>query len=79
MSQYLNYSFNIKAFLEYQCTNVCVLKHLYILHFRYNAMEYYEKLPELKRCIDQIKCGYFSPQNVDQFKDVVDVLLKYDR
>lgn len=42
-------------------------------------MEYYEKLPELKRCIDQIKCGFFSPQNVDQFKDVVDVLLKYDR
>ena len=42
-------------------------------------MEYYEKLPELKRCIDQIKCGFFSSQNVDAFKDVVDVLLKYDR
>lgn len=45
----------------------------------YNAMEYYEKLPELKRCIDQIKCGYFSPNNVDQFNDLVDVLLKHDR
>ncbi|XP_035207483.1 glycogen phosphorylase-like isoform X2 [Stegodyphus dumicola] len=45
----------------------------------YNAMDYYEKNPELKRCIDQIKCGYYSPNNVDQFKDLVDVLLKYDR
>lgn len=45
----------------------------------YNAMDYYEKIPELKRCIDQIQCGYFSPQNVDQFKDLVDNILKYDR
>ncbi|GFT70631.1 glycogen phosphorylase, partial [Nephila pilipes] len=45
----------------------------------YNAMEYYERIPELKRCIDQIKCGYFTPHNPDQFKDLVDIILKYDR
>ncbi|XP_054711878.1 glycogen phosphorylase-like [Uloborus diversus] len=45
----------------------------------YNAMEYYERNPELRRCIDQIRCGYFSPQNADQFKDLVDIILKYDR
>lgn len=45
----------------------------------YNAMEYYERLPELKRCIDQIKTGYFTPQDTNQFSDVVDMILKYDR
>ncbi|XP_015913582.1 glycogen phosphorylase [Parasteatoda tepidariorum] len=45
----------------------------------YNAMDYYQRLPELKRAIDQIKGGYFSQQNPDQFKDLVDVILKYDR
>ncbi|KAF8763991.1 Glycogen phosphorylase like protein [Argiope bruennichi] len=45
----------------------------------YNAMEYYEKLPELKRCVDQIKCGYFNPHNPGLFNDLVDIMLKYDR
>lgn len=45
----------------------------------YNAMDYYNSNKELKLCIDQIRDGYFSPENSDEFKDLVDVLLKYDR
>lgn len=45
----------------------------------YNAYTYYESIPELKQCVDQIQNGYFSPNNHDEFKDIVDVLLKWDR
>jgi starch phosphorylase len=45
----------------------------------YNAHTYYESIPELKQCVDQIQNGYFSPNNHDEFKDIVDVLLKWDR
>ncbi|XP_024084010.1 glycogen phosphorylase-like isoform X2 [Cimex lectularius] len=45
----------------------------------YDAERYYNSNKELKQCIDQIKDGYFSPSNVDEFKDIVNVLLKYDR
>jgi starch phosphorylase len=29
--------------------------------------------------VDQIQNGFFSPSNPDEFRDVADVLLKYDR
>ncbi|VVC28651.1 Glycogen/starch/alpha-glucan phosphorylase,Glycosyl transferase, family [Cinara cedri] len=45
----------------------------------YNAFTYYESIPELKQCVDQIQNGFFSPNNPDEFKDIVDVLLKWDR
>ncbi|XP_053553613.1 glycogen phosphorylase, liver form [Bombina bombina] len=45
----------------------------------YNALTYYEKLPELKKAMDQIKGGYFSPAKPDLFKDVVDMLFYHDR
>lgn len=45
----------------------------------YNAYDYYNKLPEAKQCIDQIQGGFFSPNNPDEFKDIADVLLKWDR
>ena len=45
----------------------------------YNAYEYYDKNPELKQVVDQIQNGYFSPGNPDEFKDLADILLKYDR
>jgi starch phosphorylase len=45
----------------------------------YNAYDYYNSHPEIKQCIDQIQNGFFSPSNADEFRDVVDVLLKYDR
>uniref|UniRef100_A0A6I8Q516 Alpha-1,4 glucan phosphorylase n=1 Tax=Xenopus tropicalis TaxID=8364 RepID=A0A6I8Q516_XENTR len=41
--------------------------------------KYYEKLPELKKVIDQIKSGYFSPAKPDLFKDVVNMLFNHDR
>jgi len=45
----------------------------------YNAYDYYNNHPDIKQCIDQIQSGFFSPSNPDEFRDVVDVLLKYDR
>ncbi|KAG9344504.1 hypothetical protein JZ751_011174 [Albula glossodonta] len=45
----------------------------------YNAMEYYERLPELRQVIEQIRGGYFSPNEPELFKDVVNMLLYHDR
>ncbi|OCT68377.1 glycogen phosphorylase, liver form [Xenopus laevis] len=45
----------------------------------YNAQEYYEKLPELKKVIDQIKSGFFSPAKPDLFKEIVNMLFNHDR
>ncbi|XP_013919219.1 PREDICTED: glycogen phosphorylase, brain form-like [Thamnophis sirtalis] len=45
----------------------------------YNAQEYYDKLPELKQAMDQIKSGFFSPQQPDLFKDLVNMLFYHDR
>jgi len=45
----------------------------------YDALEYYNKNPELKLAIDQIKGGYYSPNNPSEFQGLVDILLKWDR
>lgn len=44
----------------------------------YNAYDYYNANPEIKQCIDQIAGGFFSPGNPNEFKNIADVLLKYD-
>jgi len=45
----------------------------------YSGQEFYEANPELKQVIDQLKGGYFSQGNPNEFKDVVDNLLYHDR
>ncbi|MEQ2290280.1 hypothetical protein AMECASPLE_001808 [Ameca splendens] len=45
----------------------------------YDAMSYYKKIPELKQVMDQIASGFFSPRNPELFKDLTDMLFKYDR
>ncbi|XP_049596682.1 glycogen phosphorylase, liver form [Syngnathus scovelli] len=45
----------------------------------YDAMSYYKKIPELKQVMDQITSGFFSPKNPDLFKDLTEMLFKYDR
>uniref|UniRef100_A0A096MDG3 Alpha-1,4 glucan phosphorylase n=2 Tax=Poecilia formosa TaxID=48698 RepID=A0A096MDG3_POEFO len=45
----------------------------------YDAMTYYEKIPELKQVMDQIASGFFSPKNPELFKDLTNMLFKYDR
>ena len=42
-------------------------------------MVYYKRNPELRCVMDQITSGYFNPKNPDLFKDVTDMLFKYDR
>lgn len=45
----------------------------------YNAYDYYNSNPDIRQCIDQIQGGFFSPGNPNEFKNIADVLLKYDR
>ncbi|KAI6072018.1 Alpha-1,4 glucan phosphorylase [Aix galericulata] len=45
----------------------------------YNALEYYERLPELRQAIDQISSGFFSPRDPGCFRDVVNMLMHHDR
>jgi starch phosphorylase len=44
----------------------------------YNPRQCYEENSELKKAIDQIHTGYFSPGTRDLFHPVTDSLLKYD-
>jgi len=46
---------------------------------RYDAMEYYNRIPELKQAMDQISKGFFSPAEPDQFQDIVKMLMHHDR
>lgn len=45
----------------------------------HNPMEYYNKNANLKLCLDQIRNGYFSPLNPNEFRAFVDDLLKNDK
>uniref|UniRef100_A0A8V5H6S2 Alpha-1,4 glucan phosphorylase n=1 Tax=Melopsittacus undulatus TaxID=13146 RepID=A0A8V5H6S2_MELUD len=45
----------------------------------YNAQKYYNQLPELKEAVDQIKSGFFSPEEPELFSDVVNMLFHHDR
>ncbi len=44
----------------------------------YNPMDYYNANAELKEVIDRIASGYFSPENPDLFKPLVDGLMYKD-
>ncbi len=44
----------------------------------YKPMEYYERIPALRKIIDMISSGYFSPQNPELFKPIVDSLQNQD-
>ncbi|EDW63896.1 glycogen phosphorylase [Drosophila virilis] len=44
----------------------------------YNAYDYYNANAEVKQVIDQIQGGFFSPGNPNEFKNIADILLKYD-
>lgn len=45
----------------------------------YDALQYYENLPELKQAINQIKSGYFSPKQPEMFSDIINMLFHHDR
>ncbi|KAL0993942.1 hypothetical protein UPYG_G00115870 [Umbra pygmaea] len=45
----------------------------------YHAIEYYNRIPDLKQAMDQIAGGFFSPKQPDLFKDLVDLLMHHDR
>ncbi|CAF0932494.1 unnamed protein product [Rotaria sordida] len=42
----------------------------------YNSKEYYEREPELKRALDQIRDGFFSPEDPNLFADIIKHLLE---
>lgn len=64
---------------------MCVYFSIFFFFFaggcfcRYNAGEYYNRLPELKQAIDQIAGGFFSPKQPDLFKEIVNMLMHHDR
>lgn len=45
----------------------------------YDAWEYYKRIDDLREAIDQIKNGYFSPRNPDQFENLIDNLMNRDK
>ncbi len=45
----------------------------------YDANIYYNRNPELKQCLDQIRSGFFLPNKPEEFHHLVDILLKWDR
>merc|ERR1719419_1195670 len=45
----------------------------------YDAVPYYNRIPELKQAIDQISGGFFSPSQPELFKDLVNMLMHHDR
>lgn len=45
----------------------------------YDAIPYYNRLPELKQAVDQISGGVFSPGQPGLFKDLVNMLMHHDR
>merc|ERR1719369_2584801 len=45
----------------------------------YNAYDYYNRNPELKQVLDMIRDGFYSPENPDDFKDIVNSLMHHDR
>ena len=45
----------------------------------YNAEDYVNSNVELAEVMEQLKSGYFSGGNGDEFQDIVDNLLKHDR
>ncbi|XP_065152398.1 glycogen phosphorylase, liver form [Paramisgurnus dabryanus] len=45
----------------------------------YDALKYYQSLPELKQAMDQIKSGFYSPQHPEMFSDLINMLFHHDR
>ena len=48
------------------------------LQSRYNPHDYYQRDPLLKKAIDLIREGFFSPEEPTRFQDLVDSLLEHD-
>ncbi|MCG8570365.1 MAG: glycogen/starch/alpha-glucan phosphorylase [Spirochaetes bacterium] len=44
----------------------------------YNPYDYYQNNPLLKKVVDLISCGFFSPENPALFQPLVDILIKND-
>lgn len=49
------------------------------MSYSYRAVDFYERLPELKLAVDQIQSGFFSPTEPHLFQDLVRMLLHHDR
>ncbi|MDX2129190.1 MAG: glycogen/starch/alpha-glucan phosphorylase [Chloroherpetonaceae bacterium] len=45
----------------------------------YNPMDYYQSNPDIKKILDLIASGFFSPSQPDLFKPIVDSLISNDR
>lgn len=59
------------SFTSHDLVCVCVLS--------YDAVSYYNRIPELKQAVDQVSGGFFSPGQPGLFKDLVNMLMHHDR
>ncbi|VEL28638.1 unnamed protein product [Protopolystoma xenopodis] len=48
--------------------------YIFLTH-SYNPQEYIEKSPELRQCLEQVRDGYFSPENPNLFQDIYNSLV----
>lgn len=79
----LKYILFLLLYLEFSdriiSTHTVYVCTAYDMTCRYNASEFYNRIPELKQAIDQIAGGFFSPKQPDLFKDIVNMLMHHDR
>ena len=47
--------------------------------YSYVAKDYYESNPVLKQVLDQIKSGYFTPDEPSLFQDIYNSIVFHDR
>lgn len=57
------------------CELFCTFSQVLTLRFSYDPLKYYEGNAELKRVIDMIRSGHFSPDQPDRFHPLMDTLL----
>lgn len=61
-----------------QHVHISPLTHTHAHHFRYDPRKYYERNAELKKAIDQIHDGFFSPDEPQLFHSLTNHLLSHD-
>ena len=81
MQSYVNIRCHLKTFQALSTNfgdNPRIMLFLPII-FSYVAKDYYESNPVLKQVLDQIKSGYFTPDEPTLFHDIYNSLVYHDR
>ena len=75
----LSFSLSLSPSLRHDLSPICCLTtNTHTSSISYNPRKYYEGNPELKKAVDMIHDGYFSPDAPDLFHDLTGHLLNHD-